>query len=425
MTERTYTMSKKELDRFAIIKQVLAKRLTQKVAASDLGISQRHLRRLITKYKKFGEVGLISKKRGCQSNNHLPIDIVSQVKTLLEDKYNDFGPTLACEKLKELHGIKISTESLRKLMIQMDLWQVKKKKYKKSFQMRSRRPRFGELVQIDGSPHDWFEGRSESCTLLVFIDDANSNLLYLQFVPTETTNGYMAGVKSHLQNYGRPVAYYSDRHSIFRINANEPEDGNNLTQFSRALKTLDIECIHARTPQAKGRVERVNKTLQDRLVKEMRLANINTMEEGNAFLSKYIEIFNSKFSVMPTSKEDAHRKLHHNNDELATILSKHYTRKLSKNLICQFENTKYQIQTSRQGYALRGTEIAVCQDANDNVKLYYKGKEMAYITYKANEKPPALEDEKSLNKRVSDTIKQQTLSRKWKPSENHPWNKRA
>jgi hypothetical protein len=330
-------------------------------------------------------------------------------------------PTLAHEKLKEQHCFSMSRETVRKIMINSGLWNPKKQKRKKVFQMRERRSRMGELVQIDGSPHDWFEGRSEACTLIVFIDDANGELKYLRFIPQETTNGYMDGLQFYVKNFGRPISFYSDRHSIFRINTEEPKDGNTLTQFGRALKTLDIECIHARTPQAKGRVERVNQTLQDRLIKEMRLENINTMEEGNAFLEKYIAIFNHRFSVAPKSSEDANRKLYHSDAELNFILAKQHKRKLSKNLICQFNNTQYQIQTNRPNFSLKGAAITVCEHQNNSISILRNGKELAYSVFNKNERPPSIEDEKSLNGRVDRAVKEQRSKPRWKPKADHPW----
>ena len=423
MPERTFIMSKKELDRLSVIKSVDEKRLTQKIAAAQLQISDRQLRNLLSAYRQKGEKGIISKRRGNPSNNKTSKSLQKSVLKLIKKHYHDFGPTLAHEKLKEKHSIVISRETIRKIMIRSGIWRPKRQKQKRVFQMRERRHRIGELIQIDGSPHDWFEGRSEPCTLIVFIDDANGELKYLQFVPQETTNAYMDGLKSYIKKYGRPVSFYSDRHSIFRINTDEPKDGNTLTQFGRALKTLDIECIHARTPQAKGRVERVNKTLQDRLVKEMRLENINTMSEGNAFLEKYTQDFNLKFSVKPKSSENANRRLYHNDSELNLILAKHYERKLSKNLICQFNNTQYQIQTNRPSFALKGAVVTICEHQDKSISILKNGKELTYTVFNKNEQPSTVEDGKSLNKRVDLAIKVQKYRPKWKPKPDHSWRR--
>ncbi len=421
MPERTYEMSKKELDRVSVVKLVLSKRLTQENAAKELKISDRQVRNLLARYREDGAAGLISKRRGKASNNRIANDVQNAALELVEKHYHDFGPTLAHEKLKEQHGYTMSRETLRKIMIDSGLWNAKKVKRKKVFQMRTRRPRIGELIQIDGSPHDWFEGRSEPCNLTVFIDDASGELKYLHFTSQETTNAYMDGLKSYVKTFGRPISFYSDRHSIFRINVDEPKDGNTLTQFGRALKTLDIECIHARTPQAKGRVERVNKTLQDRLVKEMRLENINTIDEANIFLDKYMTIFNKKFSVKPRSPENANRKLYHSDAELDLILAKQYQRKLSKNLICQFKNTQYQIQTSRPNFALKGSVVTVCKHQNNSISILRDGKNLLYTIFNKSERPPSIEDEKSLNNRVDRAVEERSSKPRKKPKADHPW----
>ena len=423
MTERTYTMSKKELDRVMVIRQVVEKRLKQGRAARQLGITARQVRRLVKRYREEGEVGLISSRRGQPSNNRLKGSTKQRIIKLVYEHYSDFGPTLACEKLIERHELTVSRETLRQWMATEGLWVPKNPKQIPVFQMRERRARQGELVQIDGSPHDWFEGRSERCTLLVFIDDATGGLCHLRFVPAETTQAYMNALKCYLYCYGRPVSFYSDCHGVFRVNTKEPQSGNGLTQFGRALERLDIEAIHARTPQAKGRVERANKTLQDRLVKELRLRGINTPEQGNAFLNDYMALHNQRFAVLPRNAEDAHRPLLHSDDELALILSRQSQRTLSKNLICQYKNTQYQVTGTGQGYALRNTKVTVCELCSGEIVILRKGKEMPYTTYRKGERPAPLEDEKSLNLRVDDVQKRQSERHAWKPAPDHPWRK--
>ena len=423
MAERTYEMSNKELDRLEVVQHVVSKRVTQSQAGHDLGISARQVRRLVSRYRCEGKSGLISRRRGKPGNNRLPNDTRKRAVSLVREHYTDFGPTLASEKLNQFHQLKISRESLRQLMISAGLWAVKRHKQKRVFQMRERRGRFGELVQIDGSPHDGFEGRSEPCTLLVFIDDATGQLLYLRFVPAETTEAYMEALQSYLHTWGRPVSFYSDRHSIFRINTEEPVSGNRFTQFGRALDTLDIEGIHARTPQAKGRVERANQTLQDRLVKEMRLRKINTLDEGNAFVPEYMQMHNERFAVRPRSDENAHRKVLHNEREIELILAHQKQRRLSKNLICQHENTWYQIVSPRQKYTLRNARVTVCELSTGEIAILYQGKELSYNALRKGERPAAVEDEKSLNKRVDAANKAQARRKTWKPKPDHPWRK--
>jgi len=366
---------------------------------------------------------LISARRGGVSNNRLGSSIREKALKVVRDCYSDFGPTLACEKLAELHGLEISRESLRQLMIADGLWTPKRTKKKRVFQLRERRPRFGEMVQIDGSPHDWFEGRSPPCTLLVFIDDATGRLLYLRFVPAETTSAYMTAMKVYMDRYGRPVAVYSDRHSIFRINTEEPLSGRSFTQFGRALETFDIEAIHARTPQAKGRVERANKTLQDRLIKEMRLREMNTPAEANAFLDEYMERFNERFAVIPKSTEDAHRKLLHDEREVSLTLSIQNERRVSKNLICQYQNTQYQIVSKGQRNTLKGAKIVVCELLSGEVVLLRKGKELPYTIFQKGDRPSTVEDTKSINLRVDAAKAAQQKKETWKPKPDHPWRR--
>src|SRR6202163_4113762 len=185
------------------------------------------------------------------------------------------------------------------MQISLGEWKPKARRARRVFQLRERRPRFGELIQIDGSPHDWFEGRGPRCTLIVFIDDASGRLTALQFAPAETTHAYLAALKTHVLAHGCPLAFYSDRHGIFRINAKDAVSGDGKTEFGRVAERVGIEPIHALTPQAKGRVERANQTLQDRLVKEMRLRNICSMEAANRFSTTFIEMHNKRFAVPP------------------------------------------------------------------------------------------------------------------------------
>jgi len=264
MRAELMVMNKREQDRAEVIRQVVDGHIKQK-EARRLGLSTRQVRNLAHGYRLLGAAGLCHGNRGRPSNRKIRDGIKRSAMALVHERYPDFGPTFAHEKLVEDHGFYFSVDTLRQWMIEDGLWHPKGRKQARAFQMRERRPCVGELVQIDGSPHDWFEGRAPSCTLIVFIDDATSRLLEMGFFPTETTEAYMTCLKRYLKRFGRPVSLYSDRHSIFRVNQKDAASGELLTQFGRALKTLDVEGIQARTPQAKGRVERANKTLQDLL----------------------------------------------------------------------------------------------------------------------------------------------------------------
>ena len=350
--DKILQMSSKELSRLAVMQKLEEKRMRQKQAARILGLSVRQVKRLLRAYRDHGAQGLVSKRRGRPSNNRLPEETTRQALSLLKGKYKGFGPTLACEKLVEIEGLQISVESVRQLMITEDLWKPRKARKVAVHQMRSRRACFGELVQIDGSPHDWFEGRAPACSLLVFIDDATGRLGQLSFVKSESFFSYAQATRAYFERHGKPFAFYSDKHGIFRVN--QPASGTTdaLTQFGRAMQQLDIQIICAHTPQAKGRVERAIQTLQDRLPKELRLRNISSWQDGNAFLPEFIHDFNQRFAVQPRSDLDAHRSLS-TQDDLDRILTWQETRILSKNLTLQFRKTVYQIQTNRPSYALR------------------------------------------------------------------------
>ncbi len=408
------TMSKRELTRLEVMQRIKDKRLTQKEAAGMLGLSVRQVKRLYCAYKTQGAKGLVSARRGKESNNRLDEQVVQTAIDLIYKRYRDFGPTLAHEKLVEVHQLKISDESVRKIMIAEGIWKPKRAKRPEVHQMRERRARFGELVQIDGSDHAWFEERGPKCTLLVFIDDASGQLMELWFVPDETFLGYCEATQHYLERYGKPVALYSDKHGIFRVNQERPlGTTSGLTQFGRAMQELDIQIICANTPQAKGRIERANQTLQDRLVKELRLRGISDMESGNAYLSEFREDFNRRFAVAPRSTLNAHRPLL-KTDNLDWILTYQETRTLSKNLTVQFKNVIYQIQSNRPGYVLRNAKVTVCENAKGEVTILYHNKLLSYTIYQKPTQQSTVVDSKTINRQLRTPTS---------PAPNHPWRR--
>ena len=406
-------MSSKELSRLEVMQKLEEKRMRQKQAAHLLGLSVRQVKRLLRAYRDHAAQGLVSKRRGRPSNNRLPEETRRQALSLLKGKYKGFGPTLACEKLVEIEELKISVESVRQLMITEDLWKPRKARKVAVHQMRSRRACFGELVQIDGSPHDWFEGRAPACSLLVFIDDATGRLGQLSFVKSESFFSYAQAARAYVERHGKPFAFYSDKHGIFRVN--QPASGTTqaLTQFGRAMQQLDIQIICAHTPQAKGRVERAIQTLQDRLPKELRLRKISSWDAGNAFLPEFIHDFNQRFAVQPRSDLDAHRPLA-DQDDLDQILTWQETRILSKNLTIQFRKTVYQIQTQRPTYALRHAPVTVCLDAQDNLSILYQDQPLDYTIFHQQSKQSLIVDPKQLNA---------VVPKPHKPAPDHPWRK--
>ena len=408
------TMSKRELTRLEVMQRIKDKRLTQKEAAEMLGLSVRQVKRLFRAFKTQGAKGLVSSRRGKESNNRLDEQVVQKALDLIYDRYRDFGPTLVHEKLVEVHQLKISDESVRKIMIAEGIWKPKRAKRPEVHQMRERRACFGELVQIDGSDHAWFEERGPKCTLLVFIDDATGQLMELWFVPDETFFGYCEATQHYLERYGKPVAFYSDKHGIFRVNQERPlGTTSGLTQFGRAMQELDIQIICANTPQAKGRIERANQTLQDRLVKELRLRGISDMESGNAYLSEFREDFNRRFAVAPRNTHNAHRPLL-KTDNLDWILTYQETRTLSKNLTAQFKNVIYQIQSNRPIYALRNAKVTICENVKGEVTILYKDKPLSYTIYQKPIQQAKVVDSKTINSQ---------LRVPKPPDPNHSWRR--
>lgn len=421
------TMNIKDTRRIAILDKVKEKTLTQNEAAKLLAITGRQVRRLLKRYKSDGASGVIHKLRGVISNNQADSKLLDSALGIIRVKYPDFSVTLAHEKLVKHHGFNYSRETLRLAMLEVGLWTVKRKPKVAIHQLRERRKQEGELIQIDGSPHDWFEGRAPYCNLLVFIDDATGKLKYLQFVAHETTEGYFSGIKHYVENNGKPKSLYSDRHGIFRVNTNKKgtasvTDETGLTQFGRAMDELGIELIFANSPQAKGRVERVNQTLQDRLPKEMRLAGINSWSDGNKFLLRYMEEFNQRFAVLPTISESAHTPLT-SEEKLEKVLVQKFTRLISKTLTLSFGNKLYQI-VANPGLGARvlsGQRVEILVNSKGEVTIVYKSE---YLNYKVlvTHHTAQVVDSKRLNDRV-DKITQKSSARNktYTPPVNHPW----
>jgi hypothetical protein len=416
--EEEVCMAKSKISRGDIFLKITQNKMTQRKAAEELGISERHLRRLYAEFLMFGIASLRSKKRGKPSNHQLPAGTKTRVSELVTiELYEGFGPTFMCEKLKERHGINISVSTTRKIMIQNGVWEAHKKKRPIVYQQRKRRARCGELLQIDGSPHAWFEDRDEPCTLISFVDDATGRT-YGRFFKSETTTAYMITARIYFAKYGRPLAFYSDKHSIFRINKPGCLKKELITQFGRACKELDIETICAQSPQAKGRVERNNQTQQDRLVKELRLAGISTIDEANQFLDHvYWDVYNSRFAVDAESPKDAHRELLAEHD-LKKILSQKKQGTLSKNLEVQCDNVIYQITLENPSWCLRRAKVSIIKGVEGEVYIEYKGKNLPFKIFSNQESSGQIVDSKEI-----DRFFQEKKIRK--VSYDHPYNKQG
>jgi hypothetical protein len=302
-------MSSKELSRLKVIQDLVARNITPKHATQLLDLSPRQVRSLRRRFVHHGPAGLVSGHRGKPSNRTTPSHVKQEVLRILRTYYADFGPTFASQKLKEKHGLSFSPCTIRIWMKEDGLWVDRRHRQPAIHQPRPRRECYGELIQIDGSQHHWFENRGPKCTLLVYIDDATGRLMHLKFVECESAFAYFAATTEYIEQHGKPVAFYSDKHSIFRITKKGAVGGNGMTQFGRALHELNIDIICANTPQAKGRVERANRTLQDRLVKELRLAGICSMTDGNGFLPTFTEDYNARFAKDALNPKDLHRSL--------------------------------------------------------------------------------------------------------------------
>ena len=418
-------MSRKEINRLEVIKKYLVKRLSQAQAASQLSISERHFRRLLKQFKQHGVDALISKRRGQPSNRQIPSAVRKQALDLIGRYYSDFGPTFAHEKLRQCHSdvfeCPFSVETLRHWMIEDGFHKTKRRGVPQVHQSRPRRSCFGEMIQVDGSTHDWFEGRGEPCTLIAFIDDATSHVTAAYFCKAETTFNYMHCLQTHLKRYGCPISIYSDRHSIFHNNAKETHTLQQPSQFARASNQLNIYLIVAYSPQAKGRIERLFKTFQDRLVKEMRLQGISTIEQANEFLADYIVKFNQRFSKKPRDSSDSHRPIPCSEQELELILSKQSVRKLSKNLICQYHNTQYLVTAKKPSYALQGARITICEKPDGEIILLYKNRRLPYILHQQQPPLPEPEDAKTINSAVDKILGKH--SNPPRPVSTHPWRR--
>lgn len=407
-------MTQQEVSRADVLLDICQGKITTTRAAEMLNMSVRHVRRLHASILEHGIIVLISKQRGKPSNHRLPSFLKARVLEIVTSEiYAGFGPTLMCEKLEKLHSIKISRETTRYLMVQSGVWETNKKRRPVIHQQRQRRARCGELLQLDGSPHHWFEDRGEPCCLIVLIDDA-TGLTYAKFFKSETTKAYMEVVMEYITFYGRPLAFYPDQFSVFRINKPGCLKRDLVTQFGRACKELGIELICANSPQAKGRVERVNQTLQDRLVKEMRLAGISTIKEGNRFLPHFLKEFNQQFMVQPRDQNDAHRALLPEQN-LKRILCIKSQRKVTKNLEVQYNNEVYQIILEKPSRSLIKAEVTMLEGLDGQVSIEHQGKPLPFKLFSQQEANGEVVHSKEIDRFVN------KINHHKKPSTNHPW----
>jgi transposase len=414
-------LTRREEEKLIIINDCISGKITKAQAATMLGISPRQVKRLKSKVREEGEEAVIHHLKGKQSNHHIEQTIKEKVLNVIKKKYPDFKPTFATEKLEENYHIQISPETTRRWMTKEGLWKPRKQKKVPYRSFRPRKEHFGELEQFDGSYHYWFEKRfvdadgdpSEVC-LLAAIDDATGKITRAEFSANEGVVAVFTFWKAYVETLGKPVAIYLDKFSTYKINHKAAVDNKDLlTQFQRAMRQLDSTPIPANSPQAKGRIERLFKTLQDRLVKELRLANISTPPEGNKFLNEiFIPKYNEKFAVIPAKEGNVHRPLlQEEKESLTHIFSIHETRRINLDFTIQFKNNWYQL-TEIQPTTVRPLMIVLMETWLDgSVHIILKDHELAFI----------LLPEKPKKQRIKQPVILTTHTLNYIPPPNHPW----
>lgn len=420
-------MTQRDVDRIKTLHQAIQKQITQAKAGELLNLSREWVNRLCHKIKKKGDRAIIHGLRGRPSNHQLPQGLIDKAAKRLKERYPDFGPTFAAEKLLEVEGIKLSDETIRQLMIKLKLWKEKKRRATHR-EWRERKDCVGEMVQMDGSDHDWFEGRRDKCVLLASIDDA-TNWIFLRFTEHEDTRNLMQFSRTYLKKFGRPLSFYVDKDSIYKTNRQpsleEELQGKKyaLTQFTRAMEVdLGVKVINAGSPQAKGRVERLFETLQDRLVKELRLADISSIPAANHFLDKvYLTKHNHKFSVPPKNRTDVHRPVGKTAAELDAIFSFQEQRVIANDYTIRWRNRIFQVEKHQPYFLLPRIRVIVEELLNGKIRIKYKGKylKMHEIDPKKIRKPL----QRNPHPPQIRKSKPPRYNKKSIPVADHPWRK--
>ena len=398
-------LSMKERTQIAIFDRLKKKEISQAGAAKTLGLTKRWIREKFKRYMQYGDQGLVHLSRNKPSPKSWNQEERAFAMELFEGPFADFGPTMASQKLKELYNIKVNREVLRKAMIVDGHWHGKKRKITHR-KRRERKEYYGEMIQLDGSPHDWFEGRGPRCTLINFVDDATSSIPFMMLAPSESHNSVMTAFKKYVEIYGIPKSLYVDYGSVYSVNINNQEH-DKITQFERACKELGTVIIRASSPQAKGRVERSHATHQDRLIKELRLAGISSMEQANEFiLNVYLPLHNKRFSIPAQKRGDIHLPANHLN--LDKIFCLKYERKLQNDFTLSYKKRILQL-TKHQRAIVRPREIITIHEKFDNsLKLYIRGIQLNFIELKQRPSKPK-----------EDPIVREKIPHK--PAANHPW----
>lgn len=408
--EDSIMMSGKDLRRVHVIRQVVEQTLTQVEAGALLGLTDRQIRRLVRRVQQEGDRGLVHRGRGKPSNRRIPETRKTKLLRLYEQHYGDFGPTFAAEKLAERHGLTVSAETLRRWLLAKEVTHFRRRKWPHRA-WRARKAHVGELVQLDGSHHDWFEGRGPWCVLMAYIDDASSRV-FAQFYDHEGTRPAMDSFQRYVRQHGLPLALYADKHTTYQSPA-EPTVAEQLagtkpqSQFGRALDELGVELIAAHSPQAKGRVERLFGTFQDRLVKELRLAGIATLAAANQFLEKYLPVYNRRFAVRPAQEADLHRPTP-TVQALNRSLCLKTTRCLRNDFTLAYQKQLYQIHDT-----VRATHVHVEEHLDGTLRITHHGRPLDFHAIAARPMP------------VAEAPRRPRASRPVTPKPNHPWRTRV
>jgi transposase len=416
MTQKIISMTEKELTRYKVINNLISKKINGTDASKQLGLSVRQIRRLKQAVNKTGAEGLIHSGRGKESNRKLGPEILDKVKKLLKEKYYDFGPTFAAEKLNENEGIIIGKETLRVIMIDIGLWKpISRKKSTKTWHVwRARKDNYGEMQQFDGSYHIWFGG-IETC-LLLSVDDATGKITHAKFDINESTIAVFKFWLEYFELNGLPMSIYLDKFSTYKINHKKAVDNKEMmTQFERAMKQVGVRPITAHSPEAKGRVERMNGTLQDRLVKELRLAEINTIEEANEFLEEYIVKFNNQFAVVPKRRKNLHKDMTKGSElKLPQIFSVQDYRIVNNDYTIRFKTKYYQLDRVQPTTVYKKDRVLVESHLNSEIKFRLRD---SYLNYKVLPEKP----KKEIEIKLLALTKQAQKS--YIPPADHPWRK--
>lgn len=368
-------LKSEELKRLHIVRKIEEKRIKQVEAAKLLSLSDRQIRRIVKRVREEGDKGIIHKLRGKPSGRKIAEETRDKIIKLYQERYKGFGPTLAAEKLLEINKIKIGTETIRKWLLESGEWK-RRRKGRRHCEWRERRHHYGEMVQVDGSKHLWFEDRGPKCVLMGYIDDATSNV-FGRFYKYEGTIPAMESFKRYIKKYGIPASLYIDKHTTYKSNAkptveDELQGNDALSEFGRALKELGVERIHANSPQAKGRIERLFNTFQDRVVKEMRLQGIKNPEGGNKFLEKYLPVYNKRFVVSPVKEDNFHREVPEGLD-LDSIFCIKTERVLRNDFTVSYNNKVYQVKEN-----VSGKKVIVEEKTDGKIVISYKGKALKF-----------------------------------------------